>query len=46
MNECMHSYNINMHDANATVKNLITNISNKDQLSLIPKKLIGDPFFE
>ena len=33
----MHSYNVNMHDANAIVKNLIPNISNKGQISLIPK---------
>ena len=37
MNECMHSFNVNMHDANAIVKNLIPNISNKGQLSLIQK---------
>ena len=39
MDECMHSFNVNMHDANAIVKNLIPNISNKGQLSLIPKRL-------
>ena len=29
MDECMHSFNINTHDANAIAKNLIPNISNK-----------------
>ena len=33
----MHSFNVNMHDANAIVKNLIPNISNKGQLLLIQK---------
>ena len=33
----MHSFNVNMHDANAIVKSLIPNISNKGQLSLIQK---------
>ena len=39
MDECMHFFNVNMHDANAIVKNLIPNISNKGQLPLIPKRL-------
>ena len=34
---CMHSFNVNMYDANAIVKNLIPNISNKGQIPLIPK---------
>ena len=35
----MHSFNVNMHDANAIVKkkNLIPNISNKGQFPLIQK---------
>ena len=33
----MHSFNVNMHDANAIVKNLMPNISNKGQIPLIPK---------
>ena len=37
MDECMHSFNVNMHNANAIVKNLIPNISNKDQIPLISK---------
>ena len=37
VDECMHSFNVNMHDANAIVKNLIPNISNKGQIPLIPK---------
>ena len=37
MDECMHSFNVIMHDANAIVKNLIPNISNKGQILLIPK---------
>ena len=37
MNKYMHSFNVNMHDANAIVKNLIPNISNKGQIPLIPK---------
>ena len=37
MDECMHSFNVNMHDANATVKNLIPTISIKSQLPLIQK---------
>ena len=37
IDECMHSFNVNMHDANAIVKNLIPNISNKGQIPLIPK---------
>ena len=37
MDKCMHSFNVNMHDANAIVKNLIPNISNKGQIPLIPK---------
>ena len=37
MNKCMHSFNVNMHDANAIVKNLVPNISNKGQIPLIPK---------
>ena len=39
MDKCMHSFNVNMHDANAIVKNLIPNISNKGQIPLIPKRL-------
>ena len=46
VDECMHSFNVNMHDANGIVKNLIPNISNKGQFPLIPKKVTGDPFFE
>ena len=37
MDECMHSFNVNMRNANAIVKNLIPNISNKGQIPLIPK---------
>ena len=37
MDKCMHSFNVNMHDANAIVKNLMPNISNKGQISLISK---------
>ena len=37
VDEYMHSYNVNMRDANAIVKDLIPNISNKDQFPLIPK---------
>ena len=37
MDKCMHSFNVNMHNANAIVKNLIPNISNKGQIPLIPK---------
>ena len=33
----MHSFNVNMHDANAIVKNLMPNISNKGQIPLISK---------
>ena len=33
----MHSFNVNMHSANAIVKNLIPNISNQGQIPLIPK---------
>ena len=36
MDECMHYFNINIHDTNAIVKNLIPNISNKSQIPLIP----------
>ena len=36
MSACVLSI-VNMHDANATVKNLIPNISNKGQIPLIPK---------
>ena len=36
MNACILSI-VNMHGANATVKNLIPNISNKVQLPLIQK---------
>ena len=39
MDECIHSFNVSMHDANAIVKNLIPNISNKGQLPLILKRL-------
>ena len=39
MDECMHSFNVNMHDANVIVKNLIPNTSNKSQLSLIQERL-------
>ena len=35
----MRSFNVNMRDANAIVKNLIPNISNNDQLPLISKRL-------
>ena len=45
MDKCMQSFNVNMHDANAIVKNLIPNISNKGQHSLI-QKVTRDPFFE
>ena len=41
----MHSFNVNMHDANAIVKSLIPNISNKGQLSLI-QKVTRDPFLK
>ena len=37
MDECMHSFNVNMHNANAIVENLIPNISNKGQIPLISK---------
>ena len=37
MDECMHSFNVNMHNANTIVKNLIPNISNKGQIPSIPK---------
>ena len=37
MDECMHSFNVNIHNENAIVKNLIPNISNKGQIPLIPK---------
>ena len=33
----MHSFNVNMHNANANSEKLIPNISNKSQISLIPK---------
>ena len=33
----MHSFNVNMHDANAIVKNSIPNISNKGQVPLVQK---------
>ena len=33
----MHSFNVNMHNANAIVKNLTPNISNKGQIPLISK---------
>ena len=33
----MHSFNVNMLNANATVKNLIPNVSNKCQIPLILK---------
>ena len=33
----MYSFNVNMHNANAIVKILIPNISNKGQIPLIPK---------
>ena len=33
----MHSFNVNMHNANANSENLIPNISNKGQTPLIPK---------
>ena len=36
MSACILSI-VNMHDANAIVKNLIPNISNKGQIPLIPK---------
>ena len=36
MSVCILSI-VNMHDANATMKNLIQNISNKGQIPLIPK---------
>ena len=36
MSACILSI-VNMHNANAIVKNLIPNISNKDQIPLIPK---------
>ena len=36
MSACILSI-VNMHDADATVKNLIPNISNKGQIPLIPK---------
>ena len=36
MSACILSI-VNMHDANATVKNVIPNISNKGQIPLIPK---------
>ena len=39
MDKYMHFFNVNMHDANAIVKNLIPNISNKGQLPLIQKRL-------
>ena len=39
MDKCMHSFNVNMHDANAIVKNLIPNICNKGQIPLISKRL-------
>ena len=29
MDECMYSFNVNMHNANAIVKNLMPNTSNK-----------------
>ena len=37
MDECMYSFNVNMHNANEIVKNLIPNIFNKGQIPLIPK---------
>ena len=36
MSACVLSI-VNIHNANATVKNLIPNISNKGQIPLIPK---------
>ena len=42
MDECMHSFNVNMHNANAILKNLIPNISNRGQLPLIPKKRLQE----
>ena len=44
VDECMHSYNVNMHDA--IVKKLNTEHFQQGQLPLIPKKVTGDPFFE
>ena len=37
MDECMYSFNVNIHDANVIEKNLIPNISNKIKLPLIQK---------
>ena len=45
MDECMHSFNVNMRNANAIVKNLIPNISNKSQIPLILNGY-GRPIFK
>ena len=37
MDECMHFFNVNMHNTNVIVKHLMPNISNKCQIPLIPK---------